>query len=172
MLALGVRGLPTNEIKAAGIAAGPGASPAENSRAGGGPISDPIREVIRGDPVEIEVSWEAEGRAVVRRAEDLVWNEQSNAAMTRGPWNYNGSLMAEGVLAAQGNGILASVISDLSALINNPRPGHENDDIWVARSNALPAIGTAVQVRLRMIGDASADRDEGNIKDAGRPSRN
>jgi hypothetical protein len=44
------------------------------------------------------------------------------------------------------------VITDPSALINNLRPGRENDDIWYARSNALPAVGMPVEIRLRLTG--------------------
>lgn len=163
MLALGAKG-GTNAMLQPGSR--PGTPPTEDGAAarestpavaagssgGGGPITEPMHELIPGDPVLIEISWPGESGTVRRRAEELIWNAQTSAAMTIGPWHYNGSMKPAGVLLAQGNGILASVIADPSALINNPRPGRDNDDIWFVRSNALPAIGTSVEIRVSLAG--------------------
>jgi hypothetical protein len=95
MLALGAKGAATNEAAPTPGGAVP-RSEGPSGPAGAGTHFDPSREPIRGDPVEIEVTWETDKGVVFHRAEELVWNESSGAAMTRGSWLYNGSMSAEG----------------------------------------------------------------------------
>lgn len=137
MLALGARGNTNTPITGEARDTDPS-----------GPIAEPSRQPIPGDPIEIELSWGTPPEVHRQRAEDWVWNSQTQSAMTRGPWTYNGSLAPRGVLFAEANGIFAAVVSDRSALINNPRPGRENDDLWYANTNSVPAVGTPVEVRL------------------------
>ena len=72
--------------------------------------------------------------------------------MTPGPWVFNGSRVLEGKFIAQMDGSLVSVMADEYALINNPRPGREQDDIWLVNSNGLPALHTPVEVTLQLRG--------------------
>jgi len=72
--------------------------------------------------------------------------------MSRGNWVYNGSRIVEGTFLAQRDGSLVSIISDQDALINNPRPGRENDEIWQVNTNTVPPVGTAVQITIKLEG--------------------
>ncbi|MGI8965418.1 MAG: YdjY domain-containing protein [Limisphaerales bacterium] len=80
------------------------------------------------------------------RAEDLIFNAQTKSAMSCGPWIYNGSRIVAGTFLAQRDGSIISTIIDPDALINNPRPGRENDDIWQVNSNNVPPPGTSGQL--------------------------
>jgi hypothetical protein len=82
-------------------------------------------------------------------AEQMVFNSQANAAMASGPWVYNGSQVHDGAFIAQRDGLIVSIISDPLALVNNPRPGRENDEIWQVNTNAVPALNTPVQVEIK-----------------------
>lgn len=113
-------------------------------------IENPWKRAIGGDPITVEVAWIGEGRTNRHRAEDLVYNLAEHAPMVPGPWTYSGSLIVEGTFIAQGNGAIAALIGNPSALINNPRKGSENDDIWTVNTNALPPVGTPVEVTLRL----------------------
>ena len=105
---------------------------------------------LPGDPVTIEVSWETGGNETRRRAEELVSNQETKSAMSRGDWIYNGSKIYEGTFLAQENGSLVSIMEDPDALINNPRPGRDNDKIWQVNSNNLPPLDAPVEVTLRL----------------------
>lgn len=113
-------------------------------------VVDPWTQPIHGESVRVEVTWEQEGQSRRCPAEDWVYNLQSQAPMSRGSWIYNGSLVHRGIFRAQLDGIIASLIASPSALVNNPRVGSDNDDIWTVNTNALPSIGTAVTAIIRL----------------------
>jgi len=113
-------------------------------------IHNPADETISGDPILIEVSWVVDGKHVRRPAEDLVYNQQSKSTMRAGFWVYNGSAMWHGTFLAQREGSLVSLVTDRSALANHSGPGHNDDHIWTANTNNLPATHTPVEVTLRL----------------------
>lgn len=81
-------------------------------------------------------------------------------------WIYNGSRFSESVpstgaatvaatnsprsFLAQLEGSIVSLIADPAALVNNPRPDRENDELWILHTPAIPPVGTAVQVRFTL----------------------
>ena len=103
-------------------------------------------EPLPGDSVSVEVVWASKGKSVRRRGEDFVYNLETKSAMSQGAWTYNGSRMYRGTFLAQQDGSIISVMVDADALINNPRPGRENDKIWLANTNALPPLNSPVEV--------------------------
>jgi len=108
------------------------------------------RQKVPGDPVDIELKWENEGRTVTRAAEEFVVNLETKALLSRGPWAYNGSQIVDGRFVAQQEGSIIALMADPYALINNPRIGHENDEIWRIATNAIPPLGTPVEVTIRL----------------------
>ena len=70
--------------------------------------------------------------------------------MPEGEWTYSGSVVHRGVFRAQLDGTVASIIHERTALINNPRPGGENDEIWSVNTNTVPRMETPVEVILRL----------------------
>ena len=105
---------------------------------------------LPGEPVTLEVSWREKDQEQRRRAEELIFNGETKALMTRGDWTFNGSRVVEGQFLAQGDGSIISVKEDEYALINNPRPGRDNDKIWLVHSNGLPPLHTPMQVTIRL----------------------
>jgi hypothetical protein len=103
---------------------------------------------IPGDAVIIEVTWKDKGREKRIRAEDLVFNTITKTNLTRGPWIYNGSTIENGRFMADLDGSIVSLITDPFALVNNPRPGRDNDDLCEVNTNSVPALDTSVEVRL------------------------
>jgi hypothetical protein len=104
-----------------------------------------------GSQIEVEVTWRdlfAEHRA---RAEDLVQNKESGEALPRGVWIYNGSNFSEGAFTAERDGSVLSIHIDPDALINNPRPGRENDDLCQPFAEKLPPVGTRMEVSIRLL---------------------
>ena len=126
MLLLGAQGAGTNELPA-----------------------DPAFR-LPGDNVTIEVLWKPGTKERRVRAESLVLNRKSKAAMTKGDWTYTGSRMREDGFAAQADGSIISLITDVDALINNPRPGREDDDRWLSNAKSLPEFNEPVQVVITL----------------------
>jgi hypothetical protein len=92
---------------------------------------------IPGDPVSIEVSWMEQGKTKHVPAEKLIFNTETKTNLSSGPWIYNGSLV--------------SLIIDPFALVNNPRPGRDNDDLCEVDSKAVPPLDTPVEVRITLL---------------------
>jgi hypothetical protein len=105
---------------------------------------------LRGDAVRIEVGWEAAGRKRTVTLEECVRHGETRRPLSTGPWVYNGSELRDGRFAAQQEGSIVSVIDDVEALVNNPRSGRENDDLWRVNEKVVPPKGTTVRVTLRL----------------------
>jgi hypothetical protein len=101
---------------------------------------------VTGDAISINVEWVDKDGKKSMPAEDLIFNIGTKSEMTRGPWTYNGSWMFEGTFIAQRERSVVAIIHDHDSLVNNPRPGRENDELWQARMELVPEVGTPVQV--------------------------
>lgn len=105
---------------------------------------------IFGDKITIEVNWKNAGGEKNVRAEDFVFNTETKSPMSKGAWIYNGSKVMDGTFIAQRDGSIVSIIIDPLAMANNPRPGHENDEIWLVNTNSVPALNTPVEVTFKL----------------------
>lgn len=89
----------------------------------GGPIRDTIWDSILGDPIDIHVEWEEDGKKIRRRAQDLMRDEESKSAIPDLEWVYNGSIISkEGFFLAQLFGDMISLIPDPAVLVNSRSP--------------------------------------------------
>lgn len=118
---------------------------------------------LPGDPIIVEVSWRPSGKTASEsrtfRAEEFVHDRRTQRGLANGNWVYTGSRIREDGFAAQVDGSIVSLITDSDALVNNPRPGREDDDNWLIRTNNLPALNTPVEVLIRL-----ADQSAGSKK--------
>ena len=105
----------------------------------------------QGDGVIVEVSWTNQGASVRCPVEDLVQNKETKTTRARGQWIYNGSNFSEGSFTAERDGSIVSIHIDPDALINNPWPGRENDDLYKPNTDKLPPIGTPVEIIIRVL---------------------
>jgi hypothetical protein len=117
-------------------------TPATNAADKAGPFA--------GDKLTIEVTWRAGTQEQTLRAEELVFNTATQSPMTPGPWNYRGSRIVDGVFLAQQDGSVVALITDEAALVHNPRPGYENDEIWQVNRIPLPPLNTSMTVTFRL----------------------
>jgi hypothetical protein len=108
-------------------------------------------DLFSGDNIEIKVAWKADDKEVQHPAEELVTNLETSKPMTAGHWGYTGSRMVEGFFIAQRDRSIVSIIEDFDALVNNPRPGRENDEIWEANPKIVPAVGRPVVVTFQLL---------------------
>jgi len=101
---------------------------------------------LKGARINLFLAWP--GHRV--RAENLVWNTDQNAPMTEGPWTYNGSELYDGKFLAQIDGSITALVRDSGALMNNPRPGNDDDQIWQPYAKVMPPVGTTVDVIIEL----------------------
>ena len=105
---------------------------------------------LPGDPVRIELVWKVKGKEQRLAAEATLRKRATHAEVSPGVWIYTGSRVIEGTFLAQEIGSIVSLIEDPDALINNPRPGRENDELWEIKPRGLPALDSSLQVILKL----------------------
>ena len=112
---------------------------------------------LKGDNVSFAVKWKGtDGMEHAAPVEDWLVNAETNKPVSHGPWLYNGSMFgSEGGFLAQQQGTFASVVTNPSALINNPRAGNHNDKLWAVNEKAVPAVDTPVEIVLTLIDGTS-----------------
>ncbi len=111
---------------------------------------------LKGDSVTVFLKWTAGGKEVTCRAEELIFNLQTKATAPVGDWTYNGSMFDQNQFLAQEEKSFIALVTDPTALVNNPRPGHDNDQIWSVAKEKVPAKDTPVQVILELKPAATA----------------
>ena len=113
---------------------------------------------LTGDEVEITVAWNAGGKEHRVAAEELIRNPTHAGSKKTVPWLYTGSMLFEGKLLAQMEGSIAALVIDPAALINNPRPGNDDDHSWTVRTESLPPAGVTAEVTLRLLPQGQAKK--------------
>jgi hypothetical protein len=109
---------------------------------------------LKGEPVRLSVKWTLNGKTKEAQVEDWILNLQTNKPATPGPWTYNGSMIENGVFLADEELSIAAVITDPTALVNNPREGYDNDQIWQVRDSEVPALDTPVEITITLADSA------------------
>ena len=99
-----------------------------------------------GDPVRVRVEWTEGGTAKKVRLEALVLNRKANAPMTETNWIFTGSMMRDGIFAAQMDRSIIALYHDPAALVDNPLPEGGDDMVWFANSATIPPVGTPVNL--------------------------
>jgi len=107
-------------------------------------------------PTRLRVEMEWKGNGPVRRValEELVVRAKDSEEGARGgslactSWDYGGSVVTQGRLAADLEGSVISLIADPAALINAPRTMPVDDRLYVANKARMPAMGLPVTLHL------------------------
>ena len=112
---------------------------------------------IKGDPVEILVAWTPRDTGEPQQIDATEWIgcRLLKTPVATGPWIYTGSAIYKKRFLAQEDGSIIALVTDPAALINNPRPGHDDDTVWSVLKGNAPAVGTPVEIILRLSAPAS-----------------
>lgn len=105
---------------------------------------------IKGDKVTISVRWKLSDNATTMAAEDFVTDESKKKPMSRGPWIYNGSQVSDGIFLAQQELSFIALVTDPAALLNNPRPGCNDDQNWLINMKMAPPLNTPVEITIKL----------------------
>ena len=115
-----------------------------------GALIEDYSKPLPGDAVTITATWTHAGRHVTRPVEDFVRHITTQTVLKRGDWTHTGSRTIEGTFLAQRDRSFIAVRGDVDALINNPRPGRDNDKIWEANPLLCPPKETPVTVTVKL----------------------
>ena len=114
---------------------------------------------LTGDTVFITVKWKEKDVEKTVVIEDWLFNEVAKKKINEvakkkvlhGPWIYNGSMVHEGRFLAQADGNLVALVTSPTALINNPRKGNDNDQMWNVNEDATPGESTPVEIIFKLV---------------------
>jgi hypothetical protein len=101
---------------------------------------------LSGHPITIWVAWKTGEIEMKVPLETLICKGTGGPPMSRGAWLYNGSQVLQGTFMAQKEESIVAIMEDPGALVNNPRPGREDDELWFVRHEAVPPLDTPVQI--------------------------
>jgi hypothetical protein len=111
---------------------------------------------LKGDRISITVRWKVSDVEKSTPVEDWIVNTEAKKPAERGPWIYNGSVFNEGHFLAQIEGAHAALVTYPAALINNPRKGNDNDQIWEVNAKAVPPVKTPVDIVITLLTDPNS----------------
>lgn len=115
-----------------------------------------------GDPVEIAVRYERDGRTVETNVCDWMFDVNANAPMKRTHWLFTGSKIDEkGRYAADIDGTLVTVVNFDTSLLSLPESHSDsNAQLWLKANTAvIPEKGTKVTLILRPATAPSSSRE-------------
>ncbi|MES2708850.1 MAG: YdjY domain-containing protein [Verrucomicrobiota bacterium] len=149
--------------------AGTGFFDVSDKAAGAVPVKDP--QIAPASQVNVTLDWKAaDGASKSARLETLLLNLDKKATVTDGPFTYTGSMvMDDGAFMAMDTGSILALYVDAAALINNPREGNGNDDIWIPDKTKIPEKDTAVTVTLLPSAAKPAEKPAAKGKSKSKP---
>jgi hypothetical protein len=108
----------------------------------------------QGDPVEIWVEWDENGKPRRVRAEQLVYNDTLKQTLSEGPWVYTGSVFSKesNAYLADLEGALIGFVHSPAPIIDSPRamsPGQYGSNRINPSLNLKP--GTSVTLTVRAV---------------------
>ena len=110
---------------------------------------------MKGDTVLISVKWNDGAAEKTVPVEDWLFNETKKKPIEHGPWTYNGSMFANGHFLALTEGCFVALVTNPSALLNNPRKGNDNDQMWGVNEKAVPPVNTPVEIIVKLVPPAN-----------------
>ena len=102
-----------------------------------------------GDLVNIWAEWESNGKTEKQRVESWVLNRSKGLSLKPIDWVYTGSYIFNGVFVAQKERSIVAIYRDPAAIIDNPLPGADKDEIWYVNKEAVPKVGTKVKLIIK-----------------------
>ena len=103
-----------------------------------------------GQAINILISRQQNGKEQTGRLEDWIVVGENKLPASKGKWIYNGARIENGQFTASVDQSIVALILDIHALVNNPRTGNENDEIWFPHDTKIPSLGTKVQVTFQL----------------------
>lgn len=97
----------------------------------------------------ITVSWKDNDEVRAVPLEIMVTNSNSKKPIALGSFVFNGSRFVGNVFMAEESGSIVAIYVDDSAMINSGDYDANNDDVWIARKEAMPPLDHPVTFTLK-----------------------
>ena len=110
------------------------------------------RDVPKGNPVDITVSYMKNGRMTPLKPESWIAKRVEDKMLDSEPlqWVFTGSTVSNGKFMAQADGSVISIYHDPAAMIDNASAGGESDRVWFVKEGTVPPIGTPVTLTITL----------------------
>ncbi len=105
---------------------------------------------LKGDAITISAILKKDGAETKVPIEDWLLDTETKKSPAHGPWIYSGSMFAEDKFLAQIEGCFAALVTNPSALINNPRKDNDNDSVWIPNKKTVPPKETQIEVSIHL----------------------
>lgn len=102
-----------------------------------------------GARLDLFASWKDGEKTVERSLSDLIQHHTTFETLPAGPWLYTGSFIHGGKFQAGIQGDLIALKRNRAAIINDPDQKPEEENVWRAFTDRLPAKGTPVEIIIR-----------------------
>ncbi len=108
------------------------------------------REMPKGNPVDITVSYMKNGRMTPLKPESWIARKVEEKMLDSEPlqWMFTGSTVSNGKFMAQAEGSIIAIYRDPAALIDNASAGGESDRVWFVKEQDIPPVGTPVTLTI------------------------
>ncbi len=108
------------------------------------------RDVPKGNPVDITVSYMKNGRMTPLKPESWIARKVEEKMLDSEPlqWMFTGSTVSNGKFMAQAEGSIIAIYRDPAALIDNASAGGESDRVWFVKEQDIPPVGTPVTLTI------------------------
>lgn len=108
---------------------------------------------LTGDLILLTATWkDANGNEKTGDISQWLLYTPSKKPPVNGPWLYTGSgFGADGAFLAQVEDILAGLVTNSAALINNPRKGNDDDRAWDANPAIIPPVKTPLTLSVKLL---------------------
>jgi len=121
---------------------------------GGGPQFQGDATAPFGDTVIIEVQWDDDGKTVRKRAEDLMFDTKTNAAMEHVEWVFIGSKFAKDehgndYYVANRDKSIVTVFHDPLTVLDIPLASGADDTVYIVNKKTAPPKGTPVMLIIK-----------------------
>ncbi len=124
----------------------------------------------RGEPVDLFVEWEEEGKPWRAKAEDLIYNVHTKKRMEQGAWVFTGSRFVKDrnpntgqerdIYLANATGTVITTFRDPSSILDNASEFSADDTSYVVNEALAPPAGTSVRLLIMPKGKGPAARRE------------
>jgi hypothetical protein len=110
---------------------------------------------LKGQKIAISLTYKHADKETTIPAEDWLLFGEKDEPVKEGPWLYTGSMFGPttGDFMAKAEGVIAALVTNPSALINNPRPGHDDDKAWSVNRKSVAKAETKVRISIRVLGE-------------------
>ena len=108
-------------------------------------------QVIAGDEITIQVTWEEDGITKTVHGEELVIDVVNHQPIQNARWIFLGSEIVNGHFMADVEETIIATYHDPYAIIDNGSQGANNDELYIANTGLLPPINTSVTVILKYV---------------------